>query len=113
MNGTTVKLSFGPVTPAQTGADTYLEVGFTGSATIGTDTGEIQTRVNWKNYTQGYDETNDYSYDGTKTSFVDWPKATLYQRGVLIWGREPDGTVPDVGGADGGPDGAARDAGGD
>jgi hypothetical protein len=111
MGGTTVKLSFAPYTPPQTGADTYIEVGFSGTNTLGAgqSTGDIQTRINWKNYTQSYDETNDYSYDGTKTTFVDWPKATLYQRGVLIWGREPDGTVPKVGdaGAAGARDAAA------
>jgi cellulose 1,4-beta-cellobiosidase len=99
-NGTSVKLSFAALTPPETLADTYLEIGFVGSNTLGggQSTNQIETRVNWKNYTPNYDETNDYSWDATKTSFVDWPKVTLYQRGVLVWGREPNGRVPAVGG---------------
>ncbi|MFB5760536.1 glycoside hydrolase family 6 protein [Paenibacillus medicaginis] len=71
--------------------DSYMEVGFTsGAGTLapGGQTGEIQTRVaksNWSNF----DETDDYSYDATKTSFADWEKVTLYQDGALVWGIEP------------------------
>jgi hypothetical protein len=99
-NGTSVKLSFAALVPAEALADTYVEVGFVGNNTLGggQSTNQIETRINWKNYTPNYDETNDYSWDGTKTSFVDWPKVTLYQRGVLVWGREPNGRVPAVGG---------------
>lgn len=86
ITGTFVKLS-----TARTGADYYLEIGFTsgaGSLVAGGQTGEIQNRFNktdWTNYT----ETGDYSFDPTKTAFADWTHVTLYRNGVLIWGTEP------------------------
>jgi len=83
--------SFVTVSPARTGADTYLQVGFAGGAgslAAGTDTGEIQARFN-KNDFSNYTETNDYSYDATKTAYADWSKVTLYQNGTLVWGTEP------------------------
>jgi len=71
-------------------ADHYLEVTFTGGLMIaaGGSTGEIQTRYNKMDYAN-YDETNDYSFDPTKTVFTDWDKVTLYSGGVLVWGTEP------------------------
>lgn len=111
--GTSVKLSFAALVPPEKLADTYVEVGFAGNDALagGQSTNQIETRINWKNYTPNYDETNDYSWDGTKTSFVDWPKVTLYQRGVLVWGREPNGRVPAVGGDAGSDSGTPpRDA---
>jgi Cellulose binding domain/Cellulase (glycosyl hydrolase family 5) len=86
ITGTFVKLA-----NARTGADYYLEVGFTtGAGTIaaGGQSGEIQNRFNktdWSNYT----ETGDYSFDPTKTGFTDWTHVTLYRNGVLVWGTEP------------------------
>jgi endoglucanase len=79
------------LSPARTGADFYLEVGFSaaaGSISAGGQSGEIQTRLSksdWSNYT----ETGDYSFDPTKTSFADWTHVTLYRNGVLVWGTEP------------------------
>ena len=34
-------------------------------------------------------ESNDHSYDITKTALADWNKVTLYRNGALIWGTEP------------------------
>lgn len=85
VTGTFVKLS----TPV-TGADHYLEIGFTSAA--GTLAGgasvEIQIRVSkadWTNYTQ----TGDYSFSPTGTAYADWNKTTGYVGGVLQWGVEP------------------------
>ncbi len=74
-------------------ADTYVEVGFTsgaGSLAAGQSTGEIQLRFaksDWTSYTQ----TNDWSFDATKTVLADWSRITLYQNGTRIWGMEPGG----------------------
>jgi hypothetical protein len=84
--------SFVSVSPARTNADTYLLVGFASGAgnlaANGGSTGEIQARFN-KNDFSNYTESNDYSYDVTKTSYADWAKVTLYQNGTLVWGTEP------------------------
>jgi len=74
-----------------TNADTYLELSFSasaGSIPAGGQTGDIQIRVaksDWSNF----NENNDYSFDGTKTSFVDWNKITLLQSGTIVWGVAP------------------------
>jgi hypothetical protein len=72
-------------------ADQYILVGFSGGAgsisPVG-NSGEIQTRIQRSNFT-AYNESNDYSFDPTKTSFTDWTKVTLYRNGSLVWGTEP------------------------
>ncbi|WP_270167645.1 glycoside hydrolase family 6 protein [Paenibacillus sp. SYP-B4298] len=75
----------------RTFTDTYVELSFTaaaGSIQPGGQTGEIQLRM-YKTDWSNFDETNDYSYDPTKTSYQDWNKVTLYQGGELVWGIEP------------------------
>jgi lysophospholipase L1-like esterase len=77
---------------AVTGADYYLEIGFTsaaGSLAAG-GTVEIQSRfakTDWTNYTQ----TNDYSFNPSATNYADTTKVTAYTSGTLQWGTEPDG----------------------
>lgn len=91
MGASSVSGTFGAVSPAKTGADTYLEISFSsaaGSIAAGGQTGDIQVRISktdWSNF----NETNDYSFDGTKTAYADWSKVTLYQGGALVWGVEP------------------------
>ncbi len=79
------------VSATGTNADTYVELSFSaaaGSIAAGGQTGDIQIRIaksDWSNF----NESNDYSFDGTKTAFADWNKVTLYQGGTLVWGIEP------------------------
>lgn len=74
----------------------YLEVGFlsgAGSLSSGAGTGEIQLRLNksdWSNY----DQTDDYSFNSSKTAFEDWERITLFRNGSMIWGIDPDGNTP-------------------
>jgi hypothetical protein len=85
VNGTFVTMA-----TALTGADTYVEIGFTsgaGSLAAGAGT-TIQARFaksDWSNYSQ----TNDYSFNSSGTTYADWAKVTGYVSGALQWGTEP------------------------
>jgi hypothetical protein len=82
--------NFVTMATAKTGADTYVEIGFgsgAGSLAAGGNT-TIQARIaksDWTNYTQ----TDDYSFNSSATTFVDWAKVTGYVSGALVWGTEP------------------------
>ncbi|WP_329525106.1 glycoside hydrolase family 6 protein [Streptomyces sp. NBC_01462] len=84
----TVKTSVSAVSPSRTGADHYLEVGFTsGSLAAGADSGDLQLRMaksDWSNF----DESDDYSR-GANSSYSDAAKVTVYVAGTLVWGTEP------------------------
>ncbi len=87
---------FVPLDTPVTGADYYLEIGFTATAATlpaGGSSSELRSRFNktdWSTYAEG----DDYSYDGTKTAYTAWDQMTLYQDGQLVWGIEPVGTNP-------------------
>lgn len=87
-----VTAAFVDVNPAVQNADTYLSLGFkkeAGSLAPGTSI-EVQTRVaknDWSNYSQ----TNDYSFNGTATQYVEWNKVTAFVNGSQQWGTAPTG----------------------
>jgi len=83
--------SFASVSPARTGADSYLQIGFkpaAGQLAASGSTGEIQIRFSksdWSNFVQ----TDDASYNAALSAYADWNKVTVYRNGTLIWGVEP------------------------
>lgn len=82
---------FGTPTASTATANRYVELSFgsgAGSIPAGGQSGEIQARIhaaNWSNY----NEVNDYSYGGNQTALADWSKASIYNKGTLVWGTTP------------------------
>lgn len=67
----------------------YLEVGFSsGTLAAGADSGGIQLRIE-KNGGGYFDQSDDYSFGPTILAYTDYDKITLYQKGTLVWGKEP------------------------
>jgi subtilisin family serine protease len=82
--------SFAHLPGNQTASDTYLELGFSTAAGHLAGGGQVDMylRVNQQNWSN-YVETNDYSYDASKTAPTRWDRITIYRNGTLIWGVEP------------------------
>lgn len=97
LNCANVVGSFVKLGNALDGANGYLRLKFTaGQVNANSNSGEIQNRFN-KNDWSNYNESGDYSYDPSRTSFTDWNKVTLYRNGTLVWGTEPVGGAPATG----------------
>ncbi|MEZ2336401.1 glycoside hydrolase family 98 domain-containing protein [Mucilaginibacter sp. RCC_168] len=83
--------AFSLLSPVKNMADTYLEVKFNSNAGQLyplSSTGNIQHRIskgNWSNFVQ----SNDYSFSGS-SAFVLSNKITIYYKGAIIFGNEPD-----------------------
>ena len=74
-----------------TGADHYLQIGFTsgaGSLAAGASTGGIQNRIFQADYATMM-QTDDYSFNAADASFTANPDITVYDNGTLIYGTEP------------------------
>lgn len=73
-----------------TGADYYVEVGFTSAAGVlqPGQSAEVHSRFSKANWS-AYDQTNDYSFKATGNQFASYDKVTGYVNGQLISGLEP------------------------
>jgi hypothetical protein len=96
--GAGITSKFVAVSPAVTGANEYLEVGFSAGAatlTMFDDSGQIQLRFFGANNADSFDldQTMDYSYRAcgadASTGFTNASNITGYINGVLAWGTEP------------------------
>lgn len=66
----------------------YLEISFTGGVVKANDDTKLKISINNTTY-KLYDQSNDYSFDGSISSFIDYDKITIYKNGSLVWGVEP------------------------
>ncbi|HTB61703.1 MAG TPA: cellulose binding domain-containing protein [Polyangia bacterium] len=98
-DGTGITSKFVGVSPAVTGANEYLEIGFAAGAPTLTgfaDTGQIQLRFFGANNADSFDldQTMDYSYRAcgadASAGFSNASNITGYINGVLAWGTEPN-----------------------
>jgi hypothetical protein len=79
---------------AVTGADRYLEVGFTsgaGTLAAGAAT-EVKIRL-WKSDWSNFTQANDYSFNATATNYIDSTTVTAYISGTLYWGTPAGGST--------------------
>ena len=71
--------------------DGYGEVSFTSESGFlgsGQQTGEIQIRINKRNWTP-YNQSNDYSFSPQIETYTEYKKIALYLEDTLIWGNDP------------------------
>jgi hypothetical protein len=88
--------TFGTLANPTATADRYLEVGFTsgaGSLAPGADTGDLQLRFHQANWAS-LNQSDDYSFGASRTSYGDWTKVTAQSGGTLLWGQAPAGNGP-------------------
>ncbi|WP_375446774.1 cellulose binding domain-containing protein [uncultured Fibrella sp.] len=89
-----VQLRYVPLSPAQQGAQGYVEVSFAagaGNLAAGTESGPIQAYFAKGDY-GSLNELDDYSYATVRNQLVANSRITAYYNGVLIAGIEPGTT---------------------
>lgn len=72
----------------------YLKISFTGGKTLPSGssdgTGIIQFCISNEGWSQVFDQTNDFSFDGTPVQdFVISDKVAIFYKGQLVWGEIP------------------------
>jgi hypothetical protein len=77
--------------PTAPTADTYLEFSFSSShSTLAPgETLDFSWRYNPTAQDNSFNQTNDYSFDATKTAQADWSHVVAFQNGTVIWGAVP------------------------
>jgi len=79
-----------PLATAKSTADTALSLGFKAGTPLLKPGGsfQIQARLNRSDWS-GYLQTNDYSFNPSASSFVEWKKVTATSGTQLLWGLVP------------------------
>jgi Cellulose binding domain len=84
-----------PMAQPSAGADHFLQITFSaaaGSLAPGANSGDMQLRM-WRADWANINQANDYSYNGSDTSYTASTKVTAFENGTLVWGTEPNGTT--------------------
>ncbi|MEV6999656.1 cellulose binding domain-containing protein [Streptomyces sp. NPDC093982] len=88
--------TFGTLANPTATADRYLDIGFTagaGTLSPGADTGDMQLRFHRADW-QPLNQSDDYSFSASRSSYADWPKITAQVSGSTVWGTAPEGNEP-------------------
>ncbi|RLU83032.1 hydrolase [Streptomyces griseocarneus] len=94
-----VTQKIGTTTGKATGADRYLEIGFTkgaGKLSPGGTSEAIGLQL-YRLDRKELDQANDRSFDAKITHYAPSKLVTAYHRGTLVWGEEPGGSTPGPG----------------
>ena len=83
-----VQGQFVKMQPARSGADTYLEISFTGGELAAGASTEIKIRIHNSDWSL-YNQSNDYSFVPEANSYSSAQKIGLYYKGKLVAGSEP------------------------
>ncbi len=83
-----ISFSTGGLIPSWLGGD-----GVANNFPQNSETGQMQCRIFDDVAQQLFDQTNDWSYDSSVTSFQNFLKISVYYKGVLCWGDPPTNVV--------------------
>lgn len=72
----------------------YMEFSFTSGTISSGDKIEINLGINALNWAT-YDQSNDFSFVETGSTYVENTNITAYINGALVWGVTPSGDIPD------------------
>jgi len=78
--------------PTKTNADTYLEFGFSSGTQSTISAGQslaFSWRFNPQDQNLKFNQTNDYSFDASKTTQADWSHVVVLHNGTVVWGATP------------------------
>lgn len=98
VGSTNISATYNTAATPTANADSYMEISIAAAAgdlAASGNSGDIQIASHFTDWS-AVDNTNDYSYDATKTTYAAWNRITLYQNGKLVWGVEPGGSAVNV-----------------
>ena len=89
IRSTEVTIRTAALTPAVTGADTYVEFGFSGGQTLAPGS-RVQFSWTVQNHvSQNFNQTGDYSFNAGFTSQTNWQNVVLAPGPSVLWGVQP------------------------
>jgi hypothetical protein len=77
--------------PTETGADTYIEFSFTSDHALAPNEAmDFAWQMDGPDQSKDiYNQSNDYSFDATKTTLTNWDHVVLFHNGTVVWGALP------------------------